>query len=181
MYESVCTALGTVVSAVKSMPGRNGPVSMFRFAIDHRRYDRASQGYRTSHTSYLTVTCYRNLAKNVESSLQVGERIIVYGSLKVSELKTEDGVRKSLKIEATSIGHDLLHGTAMFARTPRSEQAMEPDNDQVERQLRTQLESEDLISQADAAPLGAVGDSLDPGSSDPPDIASRGNGQSALL
>lgn len=142
MYESVCTALGTVVSAVKSSPGRNGPVAMFRFAVDHRRYDRGAQGYRTSHTSYLTVTCYRSLAKNVESSLQVGERVIVYGSLKVSEVDTDDGVRKSLKIEATSIGHDLLHGTAMFARNARAEQPGEPDNEEVEQQLRVQLEQD---------------------------------------
>lgn len=109
----------TVEGVVGTEPRRgawNGtPVLSFRMVAKERRYDSLTQGWVDVHSSWVSVSCFRALARNVAESIQKGDRLIVHGKVKVKDYVTEGGDRRTtVDIEATSVGHDLKFGTARF-------------------------------------------------------------------
>jgi single-strand DNA-binding protein len=76
-------------------------------------------------TNWYTVTAFRQLAQNVGSSVQKGDRVVVTGRLKIR--KWESGQREGMvvEIDAEAIGHDLAWGTSTFTRIARPPRAVE--------------------------------------------------------
>ena len=109
----------TVEGVVGTEPRRgawNGtPVLSFRMVAKERRYDSLSQGWVDVHSSWVSVSCFRNLARNAAASVKKGDRLIVHGKVKVKDYVTDAGQqRTTIDVEATAIGHDLKFGTARF-------------------------------------------------------------------
>ena len=64
----------------------------------------------------------RTLGVNVQSSVALGEQVIVQGRLKVRDEERGGQHWISVDIDAFAIGHDLSRGTSAFRRAKRPEQ-----------------------------------------------------------
>jgi len=72
-------------------------------------------------TTWVTVRCARTLAEGVKCSLIKGDPVVVVGRLRTNVWTDADGVvHEQLRIEATTVGHDLTQGTSAFRRLRRS-------------------------------------------------------------
>jgi single-strand DNA-binding protein len=92
-------------------------VTSFRFASTQRRYDRAEQKWVDGDTNWYTVATFRQLATNVNASVQKGQRVIVTGRLRVRDWATDDKHGTNVEIDADAVGHDLSWGTTTFTRS----------------------------------------------------------------
>jgi single-strand DNA-binding protein len=121
MNETMMTIVGNVVDAPRRRETSNGhAVTNFRIASTTRRYDREQEKFVDSSTLYITVTCWRGLAENVDRSLRKGHPVVVHGRYYMREYKVDEQLRTSYELEAVAVGHDLSRGTAEFNRVYRS-------------------------------------------------------------
>jgi single-strand DNA-binding protein len=113
---------GNVVSDPVMIPTKTGvPMCSMRIAVNQRRFDKATQVWLDADTTYLSVTSWRGLAENVGASIKKGDPVIVVGKLKVREWTSDEKSGTSVEVEASSIGHDLGRGMAVFSRNTRPE------------------------------------------------------------
>lgn len=92
-----------------------------RVAYTERRRSRESGEWSDGPTTFLTVLCWRTLAENVARSLRKGEPVMVRGRLQVRRYQGTDGQwRQTVEVDASSVGHDLSRGVALFARTRKA-------------------------------------------------------------
>ncbi|MHC5795760.1 single-stranded DNA-binding protein [Lacisediminihabitans sp. FW035] len=97
--------------------GEGLPITSFRLASTQRRFDRSRNLWVDNGTNWYTVTSFRQLAMNTNSSIKKGERVIVTGRLRIRDWTAGEKVGTSIEIDADSIGHDLSWGTASFTRS----------------------------------------------------------------
>lgn len=110
MNENVITIAGNVATA-PAPRGPGGTITSFRLASTQRRFDKETNGWIDAHTNWFTVSAFRQLAVHALSSLQVGQRVIVTGRLKIRTWENASGKGTGVDIEADAIGRDLLWGT----------------------------------------------------------------------
>jgi single-strand DNA-binding protein len=140
MSDVTVTVFGYVGTEVE-FRGGNGKAerAMFRIGSTPRYYDRAAREWRDSETVWLTVKAWRDLARNVASSINKGEPVVVVGKLRTSVWTSDDGVEHRRDVlEATTVAHDLARGTSAFHRAERV----------VERE-DTSSEDEDMFRELD--------------------------------
>lgn len=115
----VVTVRGFVASEVKMTLTESGlPVANFRLGSTERRFDRGRNQWVDAATNWYSVSMFRALAQNASASVGKGERVIVTGKLKLRQWSKTDGRRGiAPEIDADSVGHDLVWGTAKFRRT----------------------------------------------------------------
>lgn len=128
MNDTTITLCGWVGSPVSTHPleGGSNQISSFRVASTPRR--RRNGQWENLPTAWFTVKAFRHLARHLESSIRVGDPVIVTGRLEV-ETWERPNAEPAVKhvVVATAVGHDLNRGTSAFAKAPR--QAIpEPDN-----------------------------------------------------
>jgi single-strand DNA-binding protein len=113
--------VGYVGGDVQSRTGRTGTdVASFRLAATPRYYDRAKGGWTDGVTTWLTVVCYRSLAKHVAASVKKGDPVLAVGRLRTQSWTRRDGSAATRDVlEAVALGHDLTRGTSVFRKTPR--------------------------------------------------------------
>jgi single-strand DNA-binding protein len=92
-------------------------ITSFRFASTQRKYDRAEGKWVDGETNWYTVATFRQLAVNVNASIQKGQRVIIAGRLRVRDWATDDKHGTNVEIDADSVGHDLSWGTTVFTRS----------------------------------------------------------------
>lgn len=154
MSDVTVTVFGYVGTEVEFRGGNGKPErAMFRIGSTPRYFDRAAREWRDSETVWLTVKSWRDLARNVASSINKGEPVVVIGKLRASVWTGDDGVEHRRDVlEATTVAHDLARGTSAFHRTERV----------VERE-DTSAEDEDMFRELDRSAsaqdgLGAAGE-----------------------
>jgi single-strand DNA-binding protein len=144
MFETQVTVVGNVATTVKVWPLAGGQiVAKFRIASNERRRPPSAGGeWVTGDSLFVQVTCWRQLATNVLSSLSVGDPIIVRGRLYTDEFEIEGKRHTEMRLEARSVGPDLSRCTAAVTRLRRAVPAApapdagepeEPSDDQRER------------------------------------------------
>ena len=112
------TVAGLVATTPRHIVTQDGlPITSFRIASSQRRFDRSQNRWIDGETNWFTVTCFRQLAININESVNKGDRIIVQGSLRVRDWDNGERSGTSVEIDAVSLGHDLTWGTATFSRT----------------------------------------------------------------
>lgn len=119
--QDIVTIVGNV--ATDPTQGRTAagvPVTNFRLASSHRRFDEASQTWVEVATNWYSVAAFRGLAENVKASLRAGDSVIVVGRLKIRAWENNGKQGTSIDIDADAIGHDLKWGTANYRRTPKA-------------------------------------------------------------
>lgn len=150
-------ALITVVGFVAAEPhfevlASGTSLMSLRIGSTPRRFDRELGQWRDDDPMFLTATCWRGLADNLQASeLKRGDPIIVTGRLRIREVHTADGQRRlSAQVEATTVGHDLSRGVARYQRSQRAtglpEDRRQAD-DLADRWLET--ETDDGVEQTD--------------------------------
>jgi len=117
MSDSI-TLTGFVATAPRHLvTGEGLPITSFRLASNQRRFDRAHDKWVDGDTNWYTVTAFRQLALNSAGSIAKGDRVIVAGRIRIREWENGERAGTTVDIEADTIGHDLLWGTASFTRS----------------------------------------------------------------
>jgi single-strand DNA-binding protein len=117
MNETQMTIVGNVVDDPRRRETKNGfAVTNFRVASTSRRYDREQEKFVDNGTLYVTVTCWRAMAENVDKSIRKGQPVVVTGRYYQREYTVEEQVRTAYELEATAVGHDLSRGTSQYVR-----------------------------------------------------------------
>jgi len=138
----IITITGLVATNPRHIMTSEGlSITSFRLASNQRRFDRVQQKWVDADTNWYTITSFRQLALNCSVSVEKGQRVLVTGKLRVREWDNGERIGTNVDIEAESIGHDLLWGTAKFVRSivassapaadPMPEHAMEEAPDAV--------------------------------------------------
>ena len=112
------TISGLVATTPRHLITQDGlPITSFRLASSHRRFDREQNKWIDGETNWFTITGFRQLAINLSTSVQKGERVIVSGRLKIRDWDNGERAGTSVEVEAEHVGHDLFWGTSVFTRT----------------------------------------------------------------
>lgn len=121
MNDTYITLTGWVGSEVSLREVTGGAsVATFRVASTSRRF--RNNEWSDGTTTWYQVKAWRKLAEHVAASINRGEPVVVHGRLEADVWKKEDGsVSTQLVVTATSVGHDLTHGTGAFTRQARGE------------------------------------------------------------
>jgi single-strand DNA-binding protein len=129
------TISGLVATTPRHLITQDGlPITSFRLASSQRRFDREQNKWIDGETNWFTITGFRQLAINLSTSVQKGERIIVTGRLKIRDWDNGERAGTSVEVEAEHVGHDLFWGTSVFTRTvlvadsqPEADEEFEPE------------------------------------------------------
>lgn len=161
MNETYLTVTGVVASDPRVVVlDNNVRITSFRLASTRRRRDRSGQ-WVDGETTWLNVTCWRNLAVNVGDCVAKRDRVVVHGRLRVKKWTTAENVeRLTVEVEADSVGHDLAYGTSVFTRVRRAETVEQPGRSEADDLVR-EVELEALASGFD--PLAEPEDDEHPG------------------
>jgi len=129
MSESIAIT-GLVATTPRHLvTGEGLPITSFRLASGHRRFDRAKSAWVDGETNWYTVSSFRQLAINASTSISKGDRILLRGRIRVRDWDNGERSGTSVEIEADAIGPDLSYGTAEFTRTVLSKSDSE-DSDE---------------------------------------------------
>jgi single-strand DNA-binding protein len=121
MNDTQMTIVGNVVDDPRRRETKNGyAVTNFRVASTSRRFDREQERFVDNGTLFVTVTCWRAMAENVDRSIRKGQPVVVTGRFYMREYTVDEQPRTAYELEATAVGHDLSRGTTQFTRINRS-------------------------------------------------------------
>ena len=115
MYDTQITLAGWIggeVTLREVGEGRAG--ASFRMACTPPRY-RDGEWVKGT-TSWHTVKVWNRLARHVAASLHNGDPVVVHGRLVADVWEREGKPQTSWEVVATSVGHDLAHGTTSFTK-----------------------------------------------------------------
>jgi single-strand DNA-binding protein len=164
MSDVSVTVFGYVGTEVE-FRGGNGKAerAMFRIGSTPRWFDRATREWRDSDTVWLTVKAWRDLARNVASSINKGEPVVVVGKLRASVWTGDDGAEHRRDVlEATTVAHDLARGTSAFRRTERAVERTDSAADdeemfrELERSVGQSLGDETAVGGSSIPTVGAA-------------------------
>lgn len=119
MYEPTVELTGHLGNKPELRFTPNGtPVCDFRVAATGRR--KVGEEWQDLETVWFTVSCWKQLAENVASSLNVGDRVVVQGRLGQQSYTRTDGTTGSkLVIDADAVGADLSRAEVTVKRPVR--------------------------------------------------------------
>ena len=139
MSENV-TVSGLVATTPRHLVTQDGlPITSFRMAASHRRFDRKENKWVDGETNWFTVTAFRQLAINSAGSVSKGERVLVTGKLRVRDWDNGERAGTSVEVEAEALGHDLTWGTATFTRTVLVREPDPSDDEELESESEEEL------------------------------------------
>ncbi|HUH53005.1 MAG TPA: single-stranded DNA-binding protein [Microbacteriaceae bacterium] len=104
-------------------------VCKFRLASTERRYDKETKTWVDKSTNWFNVNIFRNLGKNAKNSISKGDRVLIYGRLRINNWDNGSKSGTSVDIDADAIGHDLKWGTSHFTKNKISSDAGEEDRE----------------------------------------------------
>lgn len=116
MTDNHVSMTGRVGTAPELVLAGGQPRTHFRLGCTRRYRDPGTGEWTDGRTTWVTVTCWRALARNVVRSVQVGDLVIVHGRLDFSEWESAEGRRSRLSLAADAVGFDLSTGIAEFHR-----------------------------------------------------------------
>ena len=99
--------------------GEGRHVASFRVACTPTRFRDGE--YVKGTTSWHTVKAWNRLARHVADSLHSGDPVVVHGRLVADVWEREGKPQTSWEVVATSVGHDLSHGTTTFIKPVTAE------------------------------------------------------------
>lgn len=120
----------TLTGLVATVPnhlvtGEGLPITSFRLASNQRRFDRSRNQWVDNGTNWYTVTAFRQLAINANSSIKKGDCLIVVGRLRIRDWAAGEKAGTTIEIDADAIGHDFSWGIASFNRSRSNAPAVE--------------------------------------------------------
>jgi single-strand DNA-binding protein len=158
MSDVTVTVFGYVGTDVEFQGGNGKPErAMFRIGSTPRYFDRVAGKWRDSDTVWMNVKAWRDLARNVASSVHKGEPVVVVGKLRASVWTDDSGAehRRDV-IEATTVAHDLARGTSAFRRAERVVEREDPAVDDEEMIRKLERSMTDAVASSTSANESAV-------------------------
>jgi single-strand DNA-binding protein len=139
MTEQIAVS-GLVATTPREVVTSDGlAITSFRLASSKRRFDRSTGNWVDAETNWFSVVAFRQLAKNMSSSISKGDRVVLFGKLKVRDWDNGERSGTAVEIEASSIGHDLMFGVSSFVRVkPKSEEPAEVEEAQEDSEAELQ-------------------------------------------
>ncbi len=126
MNETTVTIVGNVISDVTPRRTADGTrVANFRVASNQRRFDKETQSWVDGDPLFVSVTCWRELAKGVGASLVKGDPVVVVGRLYTRRYEVDGNKRSITELEARAVGPDLSRCRADLERARREAQEEE--------------------------------------------------------
>ena len=126
MYDTQITLTGWIGGEVTLREVAEGrQVASFRVACTPTRY-RDGEWIKGT-TSWHTVKVWNRLARHVAASLRSGDPVIVQGRLVADVWEREGRPQTTFEVVATSVGHDLAHGTSTFTKPAPAEVSVAED------------------------------------------------------
>jgi len=127
MADSI-TVNGTIATDPRHVVTNEGlEITSFRLASSQRYFDRKRGAFIEGETNWYTVSTFRQLAAHASVSLHKGDRVLVRGRMKIRDWSDGDKSGRVVEIEADSLGHDLLWGTAVYTKSaPKSVATIAP-------------------------------------------------------
>ncbi len=118
LNEAQVSLTGYVATQPVTRTVKSGATNLsMRVAWTPRRQDRVTGEWVDGNTSYVTVICWRKLATNAGLCVRKGDPVVVKGRLSIRTYEDKQGVqRTAVEVEASSVGHDLSRGVALFQR-----------------------------------------------------------------
>lgn len=176
MFDTNVTIVGNVLHGPEWRKTANTGVlvTTFKIASTARRYDRAAGQWMDGNSLRVRVNCWRALAANVKESVAVGDPLIVTGRLFTRDWIDETGMKRlQYEVEATSVGHDLSRGKAVFQRRKASTAtSMTEDTEAQQRvggELTESVPDHEAPTQFDDTPFEVAFDRMAYDSPDLPD------------
>ena len=128
---STTSTAGIVATTPRHVVTEDGlAITSFRLASSRRRYDSAEQRWVDADTNWFTVVAFRQLAKNANTSIRKGDRVVVAGRLRVRDWQNDSSSGTAVEIEADALGHDLLWGTTDYSRNTLADgDDVDPENE----------------------------------------------------
>lgn len=120
MHDTVTIVGNVATDPTQGRTASGVPVTNFRLASTHRRFDDASQAWVDVSTNWYSVAAFRQLAENAKASLRSGDSVIVTGRMKIRSWENNGKQGTSVDIDADAIGHDLRWGMTAYRRNPRT-------------------------------------------------------------
>jgi single stranded DNA-binding protein (ssb) len=142
---------GNITSTPERRKSTGATIATFGLASTERRLEDGT--WVDVHTNFYNVAVFRQLAENVLHSLEKGQRVIVTGRVRVRHWESNGRTGTSVDIEASSVGPDLMFGTAVFTRTAGARASAPTSSREEEQEWAPSAQSD-----APPAPQGAVRD-----------------------
>ncbi len=161
MNDITLSVVGNVVNDVDLRFTPSGEaVASFRVASTTRRFDRNNERWIDGDTHYFTVSCWRQMAHNVASSLIKGMPVVVTGRMRSREHEKACGdhthTMRYVDIEAIAVGPDLARGTCVYTKV-RKDSVVES-----ERRMLADALGQDTVDYLDRIGAdGEVAESID--------------------
>jgi len=149
MNETRITITGWVGTTPERREVAGGAVvTSFRVAHQSRRLKDGE--WSDGPVTWYQVKAWRRLAEHVATSISQGDPVVVHGRLVADVWTREDGTTVSQYVlVASSVGHDLTHGTAAFTR------------DRAERPTEESVGQTDGTASGQAAGVQGDGETVD--------------------
>jgi len=157
MFDTYVTIVGNVLTKpeFRRMEKSGQILSTFRVASTARRYDKEQGRWTDGNSLRLRVSCWRNLAEGIGTSVVVGDPVIVVGRLYTRDWLTEDKqLRVAYEMDAVAVGHDLSKGVGKFQRRKKTATVAVEDN---ESEARIGGEPTESVPELNATSLQATG------------------------
>jgi single-strand DNA-binding protein len=118
MGSSVAHLVGNVATELRTSLEKQGHERVsFRLVATERRRDAATGTWVDGDEFAVTVVCWAALARNVASSVRLGDPLLVSGRLTTRKFEAEGDTRYLTELRAIQIGHDLSRGRSVFSRS----------------------------------------------------------------
>lgn len=165
MIDTVTIVGRVATDPVQGQTGGGIPVTNFRMASTHRRFDSASQKWIDAGTNWFSVAAFRHLGEHAKTSLRTGDGIIVTGRLRVRTWENNGKQGTSVDIDADVIGHDLRWGTTAYRPRRRSESAEVEEDTPADANVDHARDGEEMGEQGEE-----IGEHVGPENDTPPDL-----------
>jgi len=121
------TLTGIVATIPRNVVTNEGlAITSFRLASTQRRFDKSQERWIDGETNWFTITGFRQLAHNLASSVNKGDRVVVSGRLRIRDWQNGERTGTTVEVEADSLGHDISWGTSVFSRSVSTSVAAQP-------------------------------------------------------
>lgn len=155
----------TIVGKVATDPTQSRtaggiPVTNFRLASTHRRFDNVTQTWVDAGTNWYSVAAFRQLGEHARASLRTGDSVIVTGRLKIRNWESGEKHGTSVDIDAEAIGHDLRWGITTYLRSSRNISNDQPMRGALETTTPDETPAPDEAQASDESPVDEQGDAI---------------------
>ena len=87
-------------------------VLSFRLVSASRKFDSESGQWQDDKVNWFTISAFRKLAENSNQTLSKGDRVMVFGKLRIRDWDNGERSGTSVEIEADAIGQDLTFASS---------------------------------------------------------------------